>query len=72
MDAAQQKCFVIRVLERSPSDEQLLAEFEKAPLNRGVVSLALQQASASASRWFDSLVEELEVDLSKLSSTEEE
>ena len=49
MDAAQQKCFVIRVLERSPSEEQLLEEFEKAPLNRGVMSLSMQQTSASAS-----------------------
>jgi hypothetical protein len=71
MDAAQQKCFVIRVVERNPSDEQLLADFEKAPLNRGVVSLAIQQTSASASRWFDSLVEELGVDMSKLSISEE-
>lgn len=71
MDAAQQKCFVIRVVERSPSDEQLLADFEKAPLNRGVISLAVQQTSASASRWFDSLVEEMNVDMSKLASNEE-
>jgi hypothetical protein len=71
MDAAQMKCFVIRVVERNPNDEQLLTEFEKAPLSRGVQSLAIQQTSASASRWFDSLVEELDVDMSKLSTNPE-
>ena len=71
MDAAHRKCFVIRVVERSPNDAQLLSDFEKAPLNRGVQSLAIQQTSASASRWFDSLVEELQVDTSKLGATEE-
>lgn len=66
LDGVQQKCFVIRVLERTPSDAELLLQFERAPLNRGVQSLAREQTSVSVSRWFDSLVREMDVDLSKL------
>ena len=66
LDVTQQKCFVIRVLERTPSDEQLLPEFERVPLTPGVRSLATQQVSLSATRWFDSLIREMDLDLSKL------
>ena len=70
MDASQQKCFVIRVIERNPSDEQLRADFEKAPMSRGVVSLAMQQTEISARRWFDSLIEEMNLDTSNLIDSE--
>ncbi len=66
LDATQQKCFVIRVLERTPSDEEMLRDFERAPMNRGVQSLASQQVQMSASRWFDSLIRDMNLDMSKL------
>ncbi|MDZ4847784.1 MAG: hypothetical protein SGI77_00685 [Pirellulaceae bacterium] len=71
MDDSQQKCFVIRVLERTPSDEQLRAEFEKAPLSGGVRSLAMQQTSLSASRWFESVLKDMAIDTSNLTTVEE-
>lgn len=66
LDAAQQKCFVIRVVERTPKDDELLTEFQSAPLTRGPLSLGYEQANQTVVQWFESLARDIGLDASKL------
>lgn len=67
-DSPEKKCYIVKVVERSPSMEELRAQFERSPLNRGVSSLAQQQSSINAGKWFERMIEDLNVDASKLAN----
>ncbi len=65
-DDRQKKCFVIRVVERAPSDEELQQKFQSSPRNEATDSLAFQQAREVAAGWFQSIQDSAGLDLSKL------
>lgn len=66
MDAPEKRCYVIRVVERTPDIETLRADFERSPLNRNVMSLASQQSAMQSQSWLRGLIDALEIDASKL------
>ncbi len=65
-DDRQKKCFVIRVVERAPNDEELQQKFQSSPRNEATDSLAFQQAREVAAGWFQSLQNSVGVDFSNL------
>jgi hypothetical protein len=65
-DDRQKKCFVIRVVERAPSDEELQQKFQTSPRNEATDSLAFQQAREVAAGWFQSLQDATGLDVTKL------
>jgi hypothetical protein len=70
LDEAQQKCFVMRVVERTPSEQELLTAFERAPSNMGAQVLAGAESMTSYGGFFRSISEEVGLDMSRLQEFE--
>jgi hypothetical protein len=71
-DEVQEKCFVIKVVERTPSEEDLYAAFERAPLSQGAQQLASVESMVSFGGFFRNISREANLDLSKLEKLENE
>jgi len=69
-DSPRKKCFVIRVVERLPTDDDLRLQFERSPLNRGASSLASQQSMNLVRGWFASLRESIGLETRQLEDLE--
>jgi hypothetical protein len=70
LDEAQQKCFVMRVVERTPSEQELLTAFERAPSNMGAQVLAGAESMTSYGGFFRSISEEVGLDMTRLQEFE--
>ena len=69
-DSPRNKSFVVRVVERLPTDDDLRIQFERSPLNRGVSSLANQQSMNMVRGWFSSLLDSIGLETRQLEELE--
>ncbi len=70
-DEPQQKCFVIRIIERNPSDEELQAKFQASPgTDDATRMLGQAQAQAMATGWLVETQNSIGVDASRLQGIE--
>lgn len=58
-DELQQKCFVIRIIERTPTVEELQNQFLSSPRTGAAESLAQQDTQMTAAGWFRNIANEV-------------